>query len=114
MEENLERKMREHEIRLKMRIHSYGRACLDLIQKDMDQKFKFIFVQLEHFQYKSKDDERLLNEYCDTIYKQQWQISELKTWAKWDEIAHQRFKDDYEANGLKIRELNRMSIEGLT
>ena len=31
MEENLERKMREHEIRLKMRIHSYGRACLDLI-----------------------------------------------------------------------------------
>ena len=31
MEENLEQKMREHEIRLKMRIHSYGRACLDLI-----------------------------------------------------------------------------------
>jgi len=47
LEENMDRKMREHEIRLKSRIHSYGRAFLEMIQTTLTDKLKFQFVQLD-------------------------------------------------------------------
>lgn len=48
LESTQERRMREHEIRLKNRIHSYGKMCVEMIEKDLQSKYKFMLTQLDY------------------------------------------------------------------
>jgi len=42
-----EKELREQEIRLRHKMHAYGRACLQQVQKEIIQEYRFIFVQLD-------------------------------------------------------------------
>lgn len=49
--ERLEAQLKHHEIRLKSRIHSYARSILQVIQTELTENFKLLFVQLDHFHH---------------------------------------------------------------
>lgn len=111
MESTQERKMREHEIRLKGRIYNYGRACVEMIEKDLQKRYKFMLTQLDYMNHENQKQTQRLLDYEKVITEQSVQIIELKEYAHWEENSHKAFMRELDRAGLKEKDLISINIE---
>ena len=92
--------MKEVKIRMEDRMRQYAKGYLMQIKKAVIKDYKVLELQLDEMRVnetKLKEKNlRLEQMVCD----QEQIIIELKTWGKYDEIAHKRFAEELEDAGI--------------
>ena len=92
--------MKEAKIRMENRMRTYAKGYLMQIKKAVMNDYKILCLQMDEMrvnEQKVKDRNQKLEK---TILDQEKMIIEIKTWAKYDEIAHKRFSEELEDAGI--------------
>lgn len=92
--------MREAKIRMEDRMRQYAKGYLIAIKKAVLKDIKILNLQMDEMRVtETKLKERNL-ELEGVVHDQEKMIIEIKTWAKYDEIAHKRFSEELEDAGI--------------
>lgn len=81
-------------------MRKYAQSCLSTVKKSLLDEFSFLLHQLDSLQKKEVEKTKTIEHLESTIIKQTEEFLALKTWARWDEIAHDEYVKELRAYGI--------------
>lgn len=92
-------------------MHIYVRECLDQLQRELMDQYKFVFVQLDKILEKEKLQKKIIFDVKTESKQQELLISEMNSFINWDQIAHDVFTESLKKQGMQEQDLTQQQME---